>query len=323
MSFLSQFAKKEIVGMDLGEASVKFVFLKKGENGDIQLKRKLCYRHPILPETKKWEAFKIFLRQEKLEHIAMATNVEHSSLRIRKVDLPKMDAKDLKDALAWKIREFLEGSVEGHVIRYSPLEEYAAGEAKKVSLIAFAIQRKVVEDRVEFLKKMGLKPLVVEPTAVSTTAALQFVACPDEGKLCALLDLGYAKTRLIVVNRNKLLFSRPFPNFSLSDIFRLCKIESPTEAPEQNKILLYEVYTQIAVEIQRSLDNFSLLFGNHQIQNLYLCGGGAVLPEFTQHLTNSLGLKTEVINPLKHWQLPPDQGHLYMAALGLALYAYG
>ena len=80
----------------------------------------------------------------------------------------------------------------------------------------------------------------------------------------------------------------------------------------------------MAVEIQRSLDAFSLLFGNQRIGTLWLCGGGAALPELSLHLATSLGITTEVVhNTFLKWGGPRESGYLYVTATGLALYQGG
>lgn len=313
MTWLDRFHKRDVIGMDLGKGSVKLVQLQRGKDGTV-FKQRYLYDHPTPSEPTAVAALRAFLRKNHLLSLPVACNIEHESLKIHKVDLPWMDTSDLKEAVVWKMREVVEGPVEDYVIRPCLLEEYTVGEVKRLSLIAYAIKRQVVQERQELLRQLGLKPVLIEPTSVSLTAALeQLIAWPQgkpgSGKIYALLDMGKGHTTLMVMAAGKLLFSQPLPGFAIGDM-------------EKNNAS--DFYTQMAVEIQRSLDAFSLLFGNQRIGTLWLCGGGAALPELSLHLATSLGITTEVIhNPFLQWGGPREEGYLYVTATGLALYHSG
>lgn len=300
LSFLNRFQKKEIIGMDLGQSGVKFVRVFP------TLLKRWYYPKPIFPNgDKELSVFRDFLESQGLTGSSVICNMEDLSLKIRRVDLPKMPESDLAEAVRWQLRDVVEGPVTDYVVRYSHLDEYQSGENIKYSLLAYAIKRDVVQTLLDFLKKTSLKVIGVEPAPVSLLAVFDVLHGWKESEAYALIDFGESKSLFSVMERGKLYFSRPLSGIS-AQRFRLTGMSVP------------DFHTQIAVEVQKSMDAFTLMFKKERVDHLFLTGGGAVLPDLEKSLARTLATPTTILDPGVRFQMP-EPANRYLVALGLAL----
>lgn len=93
---------------------------------------------------------------------------------------------------------------------------------------------------------------------------------------------------------------------------------------ERLQSVLSLFYSRIAIEVQRSLDGFALLFQQKgRIETIFLCGGGARFPSLAEFLTKNVGIRVDFSDPFQGWNVPAGKEHcLYFGAIGLALYRY-
>ena len=79
---------------------------------------------------------------------------------------------------------------------------------------------------------------------------------------------------------------------------------------------------KLAIEIQKSIDTFKVNFKMQDITQLYLSGGGALLPDIKEYLTVNMGMKTELLNPFVTLDNTDAFQHfrpeLFVQAIGLA-----
>lgn len=294
LAFLGR--KREVVGIDLGASGAKFV-VSRPDGPAAFFFPGVLLSHP----EQEIAAGRDFLKAHGLQGASVACNIDDPSMKIRRIDLPKMPDYDLREAVRWQLRDVAEGSLDTYVVRYSILEEYLAGETKRLSLVAYAIKREAVARRIELLKKLSLNPVLIEPNAVSLLAAFDRVHGWEAGKAYALIDLGESRSLFTVMGEGKLFFSRPLG------------LAMGTAGAEPSAF-----YSALGVEVQRSLDAYSLMFHREKVDHLYVTGGRAGLPEMTDYLTKNLGVPSGVFDPFTGKE--GKEGARYAVALGLALY---
>ncbi len=330
------------LGLDLGEAGIKLVLADRRLEG-VPIVSYRFYRETVKEEEPvSVSRFRDFLKSHKLLGLPTACNLEDPSLRIRRIDLPKMPDFDLREAVRWQLRDILDDSVDLYAVRYSILEEYQTEESAKLALVAYAVHRSAVSNRITLLRKLGLKPVLIEPNAVSLLSALdRLLPWNPNGAghqtLYAALDLGANHSGFVAMGDHKLYFSRPLAEISEKSFLQTVVQElaiSQEDAVALRESLLQKgtpdgplqavlpvYYGKIAIEVQRSLDTLSLLFHKvNRVERLILCGGGAVLPGLKEYLSKNVGIRTETLSPFQGWNLEGNDHHLYWVATGLALY---
>lgn len=308
-SFLSlPFLKKksETLGIDIGSKATKLVKLihREGQNPRLDF----CGAFEADSQAPDFtQTLNQFLTKNRLTGYATAASFDNASLKIRKIELPKMPEADLREAVKFKMRDVVEGPIEGYVVRSSLLDE-TSKDTKHVLLVGYAVKKEPVNTFIQLMNQAGLRPDLVEPTTVTLAASIEAIKDPKEEWIGGI-DLGASKSLMVLMGKGKFYFSRPLAGIRPST--------SPDEEATFNQ--------RLAAEIQHTLDTFSVTFRVEQINHLYVSGGGASLPDIANYLSTNLGLPAEIINPFQKMDVPSawqpviaEKAYLYSQAVGSA-----
>lgn len=214
-----------------------------------------------------------------------------------------MPQADLREAIRWKMRDIVEGSIDDYVVRFSLLEESQSEGVKKTTYLGYAVLKKSADNLVKLLQKTGLNPVNIEPSAVTLAAAVDSFH-PSDGKWVAGIDLDKDRAQMIIIGGRKLYFERYLQGIN---------IPSPGNATEG-------LNQKLAAEIQNALDSFSVNFHVEQIDRLIMSGDASNLTGLTDYLIKNVGIKTEIINPFSDIQAESiERPYIYSQAVSLAL----
>ena len=296
--------KKLGVGIDIGSKLTKIIQLTKGPGSKEQIGF-MGYLEAN-PEEKNYENhLATYLEQHGLKGKQAISSLEDPSLKIRKIELPKMPESDLKEAIKFKMRDVIDGTISDYIIRYSILEAPQVG-AKIINYVGYAIKKESVKNLSKLLEKCNLPPSFIEPAIISLSAAVENIY-PSENEWVGFADLGVKKSFFGINGKNRFHFSRPLHGISLSHIL----------SPE-------EYHQKLAVEIQNTLDTFSVTFKIDQLDRIFIVGGGGSV-DLANYLSTNLAIKTIFFNPIEELNLSDEQkalakktGHLFAHALALA-----
>lgn len=350
-SILKLWKSNRCLGFDIGATCTKIVQLEKNENSFRLVKTGIAKIPDTLSEGDRSRRLKAFLQDKAFPSSGqIAVNIEDESLLIRRMSLPKMPERDMKIAIRWNFREFLDGPVENYTVNYIPIKGYKDGEKMLVS--ASCISRQAVEKRHSLMKEAGLRVNAVEPNASALTAA--FVNAVRWKADCSyvILDLGDSVSNFVVVGNGCLLFSR-----TLSNLYgrKLCeqvgqglKLEGEEaeaklkeyladESKDAGKTVVSEAgalgsigdivsqfISGLVIEIQRSIDAFCIMYNKEKVDKIYISGGGIALTDIAKRISTGLGVEVEIFNPFQNI-LEAETAQkmvsapLYAVAVGLAL----
>ncbi len=336
----------DVLGIDFGNTTTKFAHLKKGK-GQSFVVETMYYANGLPREASDWKAFRQFILKNKLAGSKVACSVEDPSMKVKRIELPKMPDGDLKEATRWQMRDMIDGPIQDYLVRYQVLEEFQGAETKKMALMVYAIKRTVVDSLMQHLKQSGLAPLLIEPSPVSLLSAFHDYQLNKTTDYLAVVDLGEKHGYFSISKGGKIQFLKELSGIFGDDLLVQLqnKLEiAPAQALHIKQVLLGEksieemdesfvglmekarndlhyFYTKVAMEIQRSLDTFFLIQKQDKIDHLYLCGGLSRLEGLVESLPNTLGTPTSLLRPPPKFQFKTQATHLYNVALGLALYS--
>lgn len=307
MTPFKSFKKNETVGIDWGKKAIKAVRVLTKEGSDPQLVASgIFLLPPDLDQAE--EQVKAFLSENKFSGLSTSAALDDSSIKIRKIELPQMPEADLREAIKFKMRDVVEGSIDEYVVRSSSLKEEADTQVKRITMVGYAVKKASVTRMIEQLIKVGTKPDFIEPAAVSFATSIENVY-PSTENWIAGIDIGVSKSLMVIMGHGKFYFSRPLPGIKYD-------VESENDPSFSQKL---------AAEIQNTLDTFAVTFHVEQIHRIFLGGGGASLPGLIDYLSTNLGIQTEKLNPFNNIIIPEDlaeglkeTSHLFGQALSLA-----
>ena len=343
--------EKQHIGLDIGTYYMKVVQLESTEHGFRLFKKNILNIRNDIGKDGFSRKIQTFLQKKGyFLNGKFAVNIEHPSLLIRRMDLPKMPDRDLDTAIRWNFREFVEGSPDDYFISYSHIKGFDVPE--KVPLCAYCVSRETVSALQEMMQKVGVRLSSIEPNATALLAVFNHVINWDRGKYYVILDLGFSVSNFIVVGNGSLMFSKPLSNLNGRKLISLLSKSIAVEESEAERILgetllkwnervknvsveesellamvketISQFVSLIVVEVQRSIDSFCLMYKRERVDKIYLCGGGIDLPDIDKRFTSGLGVKAEVFNPFSKIMdvdesIYDSMAPMYTLAVGLAL----
>ncbi len=305
MALFGKNKNQSVLGLDVGNKMTKVVQLVFTGTGNPTL-----IRCDVVPAGGADESFfanmKAYLNEHGLGDSMVAASFDHASMKIRKLELPKMPELDLIEAIRWNLRDIVDGNIDDYSVEYSMIRDAIDGdENSQVEVVGYAVLRAEVLKFKTTLEKLGLHPFIIEPCAVSLAATLDRCE-PDEEHYQAGLDIGSDQSLFYVIGKGRFIFSRPLKELGA---------EQAKKDPEAFPRLL-------AIELQKSIDTFRVCFKMETIQRVFLTGGGAMLSGLVDYLSTNLGIdaaQLKVFSTLEGVERFSDvQSELFAQAVGLA-----
>lgn len=296
--------KKSVVGIDVGAKGTKVAQLQYQVSGKPSLER--CDFIEIGIHDEEFEGkMKSYLKEAKIGGAMIASSIDDESMKIRKMDLPKMPDPDLIEAIKWNLRDIVDGDIEEFTVDFSRIAEIEEGENSKIELMAYAIKREAVNDYKIKLSSIGLHPFHIEPAAVTLASTLERCHGEDSGYIAGV-NIGYSQTLFYVIGNGVFVFSRPLMGISLDT-----RLKEPDGFNQK-----------LAIEIQKSIDTFKVNFKMQEIGSIFVSGGGALEGDIHEYLAANMGVEVSLLNPfLSLANTDAFEGvaaPLYTQAVGLA-----
>jgi Tfp pilus assembly PilM family ATPase len=296
--------KKSIVGIDFGSKTTKVAQLSFNGTDKPDLERCDLIQTGLLDEEFEGN-IKAFLKENKITGAMVASSIDDASMKIRKLELPKMPDADLIEAIKWNLRDIVDGDVDDFTVNYSRIEEVEDGDVTRLKILAYAIKKQAVIDYRTKIESLGLSSFYIEPASVTLASTLERCQQNEEGYMAGV-HIGSHQTLFYVVGNGIFVFSRPMIGINL-------------EAWEKDKEGFFQ---KLAIEIQKSIDTFKVNFKMEDIRALHLSGGGALLEGIVDYLNTNLGISTNSLDPfitLSNVDVTDDvKPELFVQAIGLA-----
>jgi len=349
----------EALGLDISDLSLKFANLKKKKDfldlasfGEIELEEGIVKEGEIKKEDKLVEMIKNLLKTAKGEKIKtkyVVASLPEEKAFLQVIQLPKMEEEEVKKAVYFEAENYIPLPLESVYLDCQivpPLYDHL--DHLDVSIAA--VPKKIVDSYVRVLKKAGLEPkaLEIESQAISRALIKKEVAL----KPLLLIDLGATRTSFIIFSGYALRFtvsisvsSSGFTHLishklkidlkKAEEMKRKYGIRKQTKEGEKLHNILFPHLMKLVQHIKRYIRYYQthithehLLPGSRRIEEILLCGGGALLKGLPEFLTVHLNLPVKLGNPwvnilpqpLKEVPLLSYSHSLkYTTALGLAL----
>ncbi|MBI4126915.1 MAG: pilus assembly protein PilM [Deltaproteobacteria bacterium] len=329
------------LGVDLQGSTVRVVHTRPLSQGGVELVSFGSIEiDPFHADDISLSVFRQFLARQAGKSRIVALGLEHESLRIRRMDLPPMPDADFREALRWNFREHVDCPPEAYHVDALPLPGLPPNGVKPV--LAFGVAEAAIRERVELVERWNFKLGWLEPaaTAIMQVFSTNDLLAHDRTMACLVLD---ETTALLTVMRDSaLLFSRPLVIGNLTSLAQLVLQEGGTAATSPGALVkrwlsekeslnvdarpvMERFMSELVVDIERSLNAFSLQYGTESINDIFVCGAALASPGLLEHIHSSLGTPVSMIDPFAKITLAtpvmddPQERSRYTVAMGLSL----
>lgn len=236
-----------------------------------------------------------YIKQHSLKKRPCSVVLDAAYYNLIQMAAPPVEDDELKDALRWSLKDFVDYPVDQAVIDVFRVPVQKNKEAK---VFVVASLREDIQQVVEFIRKSGLKLVSIDIEELSLGNIIRRI--PGHEKGIALLDFEQHHASINLYHDSALYLSRRIDT----------GIERMEELQSIGKELMEieeQVYDPIILDLQRSLDFYESEFAKPPISHLIVSPKHPVLQSFFDYAESHSGLRVEFIHLP---QLFPDSMHL-------------
>ena len=327
-----------IVSFDIGSAQVKLVWLAGGA----------CRAAAAAPVPDglvrggtivSMDAMADFLHQMAREHglprsAAAAVVLPPPLVFTRITELPPMTEGQLTYNLPFEFKDYLTQEKNRYYFDYAVQElvRDEDGGVKRMKLFACAALKDTIESYRNMFTRAGFRMKLALPEEAAYAAVLtDYVARrqPESGDYC-LVDVGHTGIRMYIL-RDGQFVTRRVIDLGMRDLIRsisqrqgvdehiaLAHLLSDYDGAVSDPASL-EVYHRMAAEITKAVNFYNYNNREKTLERVYLCGGGAAIPQIHDAIRQLTDLEIIPISALLPEGVAPDAPYLYPRAIGCAL----
>ncbi len=305
-------AKNQVVAIDIGTSSAKIIHLEKS-SGTLNLVdvATIAYSDPDNTEEisaavkQLWDKLKLkqtIFNKHKLE-VAIALPRRFVVTK-RLPNIPPATTDDqLPTMVAMAAETELPFQSEDAIFTYHDVHR----SPEAVSLELVSSRRDTVSRYIDAMKEIGISPSAVIPSmfAIATVARSSL---DNYTERVAIVDIGGGQTDFCLMNGNKMEFSRGFAvsgNQLTRHLMSELQIEAEEAAQEKQQITAFQASArtwtrQFIAELERSISaaHREVTNSEFEISEIWLCGGGARIPELAETCEDQLQITTKLWNPI-------------------------
>lgn len=253
----------------------------------------------------------------------------------RSIQLPKLNAKDLHEAVMLEAEQYIPQALEELYLDYETIRQGA--DSTEVLLVA--TPRAIVDSYLELSELLGLEAVLIEPTLSS--AGRLFTLDTHSNLATVIIDFGSLSADISIFDGHLMatgtvpgggeVFTQTIKrrlNVTLAEAGLIKTKYGLGVSKKQKEIVeaMTPVLEQIVREIRRMVRYYEERYGNDRpIGQIVTLGGGANMPGLSDFLTNAIRLPVRHTDPWNHFEhkglQPPSAADkpMYATAAGLSL----
>ena len=303
------------------------------------------------PETMA-ELLRTTMKEQKM-HTNMAALVLSGEVAfVKNVEMPLMNAEQLKYNLPFEFNDYITGEVKDYVFDYAvlsegkkeePAEEKAeegseeAAEAPKtIELLAAGTRKEIIEDAQFFTRKAGMKLAIAAPDVCAfreLIRARKNTLLKDTEELC-ILDMGFSSIRMFMFRNDRHVATRTLEtgmlnlDSVLADVYGVDKHLAHTYLVTNYENCQYReecinAYENIALELMRAMNFYRFSNRDSTLADMWLCGGGADIEPLRNAIRDMLDVELHDASELVEGGRSIEDCNSFLQAVGVTMETAG
>lgn len=324
------------IGLDVGNYSVKCVQI-------VRTKDKAVLQKAVYMPLAGQNADNLTAVLKPLQEMILASPnrvrlvLSGSSLLVRCVALPAMTHTELKGAIRFEAENHIAFPIDDCILDFQILNQNP--EKKTMNVLLVAAKRDFIQERLQMLADIDIKPEIIDVDTFCLVNAFQFLSSVPEEKIYGLLNIGHRISSFAIVQDGLPLFVRELPMGGSAVTKAIAeskgiaeneaeafKVARAAENTEELKVATQKGLQPLVDEIKNSVDYYENESGQN-FKSLWLSGGGVLSFEAIALVSAGLGKEAALWDGLKKLEIGPDvdrkmlEAHAaeFNVAFGLAL----
>lgn len=326
MSFLS---KKYKLGLDIGSAFIKVCVPHRGRPlilrlptpADAVSKGVLQSAEGISDTLRQW------LRKNKLDHHLVVATLPASTLVLRHIQMPRMKARDIGEAIEWEARRVLPFALEEAQLDWQIQGTNISEEGEMQEILLVAVRDSIVQRYAQAISDAGLKMVALD---IAPMALGRWLLKNTQGA-SLIIDIGAESTQVHFFNDSNLIFSRSLSVGGAEATKAIATANGLPSAEAEGLKLRGEYrdewlsswYRELGREIQRSLEYYT---GNYEevsggpFKQVLLSGGAAMTRGVDSLIGDLTGVEPGFAEFASKERNPRHDKIMYNVALGAGMW---
>ncbi len=327
-----------MIGLDIGHYWVKALEIRSSKTGS---EVKGLAKKELPPEIRKGDRDPKAISQLVKDCLAeggistkdVTIMVSGPQVFVRRITMPPMPREELDEVISFEATKHISFPIDQLAVDYLIVGEKEVGGVKNQDILVVAIPKDVVEKEISIVRAAGLKPVAVTVSPMVMWKAFSSGGQAPGDKVTAILDIGFDRTTISLLNGGVLEFARSI-NVSGDEITKslmtnpLIKEESgarPLTYDEAEKLkqeygfpppaetgvtkngiplsrvsmLLGPVMEKLLGEVRVSVDFYLSEFQVSCVDKIIISGGSSALSGLKEFITGNLGIDVELADPFK------------------------
>ena len=318
-----------LVGLDLGDNSIKVVELKDaGKGRGYQLVRLGCeplsaeaiVDGAIMDSQLVIETINRLFQRCRIKGQQVCTALSGHSVIVKRISLPMMTEAELAESIHWEAEQYIPFDIEDVNLDYEILEGSSLSGEGNMDVLLAAAKKDKISEYVSVISQAGLSPTTVDIAAFAMQNAFEANYEFEPHQVIALVDIGAAVCSISVLHGGTSVYWRDINiggnqytdaiqkelNLSAEQAEQLKRGEELDGIPYERVLpILSSVNEDVGTEIQKTLDFFKQISATDEpLDRLYLTGGAAQVVHLKESLAERLDTEVELFNPFR--KIPPS-----------------
>lgn len=298
---------KAILGIDIGYDSMKLALVNGKQvrkTAIIPMPQSLVREGRVVSTETMGELLRRSMRENGIRCSDAALALPNETVYIRGITMPRMTVDQLNYNLPFEFRDYITEELKDYVFDFAMYPSSGDGESESgMELMAVAAPRSLLDESREFLHKAGLKLVKAAPTVSCYQSLIRAreARTGDVGREYCILDLGFQSIRMYMFRSDRHMVTRVL-EIGLSSLDQVIAEAHSVDIHLAHTYLLnnYEncqseeacinAYGNITIELMRALNFYRFSNPDSHLEDVWICGGGAVISPLLQSIRDTLDL---------------------------------
>lgn len=309
--------KKEVVGIDIGSNSIKLAELKETKKGyqlksigETLLPPEAIVNKVITNRDAVSEAIYSLIEELRVKTKNAVISISGHSVIIKKVSIPKMSEKELREAVPWELEQYIPQSIEDVSYDFQILPGQTPEGNMDVLIVA--AKKDITNDYIYVVNQAGLNPVVVD-VDVFALENMYEANYPESGGIVALVNIGASVTNINILKNGISVFTRDITtggnqfteliqkefDVGYDEAEKMKNSLGRSDASSELDRISQDFTDLISGEIKRTLEFFSTTLWREKVDKIMLGGGTSKVPRIREVLEDITNAPVELMNPFR------------------------
>lgn len=341
---------KTIVGIDMGYDSLKLALCRNGTVRKVAaapMPQNLLREGRVTSTQAMGELIRQTMRQNGMRGaVNAAVILSNENSYVRDVTIPLMSAEQLVINIPYEFNDYITDELKSYAFDYAMISTPEEMERERLSateehspsmeLMLSAVPVAVLDDVKQILRKAGLKLVKAAPSLCAYISLIRQAERvsgkaedSDKREYC-LLDLGFQSIRMYMFHGDKHIVTRVLEtglsvldsaiadaldvDAHLAHTYLLTNYEGC-----QNQEACVNAYNNLAVELMRALNFYRFSNPDSDVNDVWLCGGGAIIAPLREALQETLDMSIHQASSLVPGGDAVPDCYQYIESIGITM----